>query len=215
MRAKTLIFMTSNLGAAEMSAMTSPELGFAASRPEPKDLRSDKISQRISKAGISAARRKFTPEFINRLDKIVVFKTLGDEELRQILDLELAYVQKRVFNGTPFLFQLTSSAKDFLLEQGTDAKYGARHLKRSIERSLVYPMANLIATEQIHAGDLVEIDFAEGHTEMTFERADEDLPVYAMFRAAGLDLPEDYEINPGPVVVPRPAANGIHSLTRR
>ena len=212
---KTMIFMTSNLGSTEMSAMTNPELGFAASRPEPKDLRSDKISQRISKAGISAARRKFTPEFINRLDKIVVFKTLGDDELRQILDLELAYVQKRVFNGTPFLFQLTSSAKDFLLEQGTDAKYGARHLKRSIERSLVYPMANLIATEQIHAGDLVEVDFAEGHTEMTFERADEDLPVYAMFRAAGLDLPEDYEINPGPVVVPRPAANGIHSLTRR
>ena len=212
---KTMIFMTSNLGAAEMSAMTSPELGFAANRPEPKDLRSDKISARISKAGISAARRKFTPEFINRLDKIVVFKTLGDEELRQILDLELAYVQKRVFNGTPFLFQLTSASKDYLLEHGTDAKYGARHLKRSIERSLVYPMANLIATEQIHAGDLIEVDFDHDQAEITFERADEDLPVYAMFRAAGLDLPEDYELNPGPVPVPRPATNGIHNLTRR
>ena len=188
-------------------------MGFAANRPEPKDLRSDKISQRISKAGISAARRKFTPEFINRLDKIVVFKTLGDEELRQIVDLELAYVQKRVFNGTPFLFQLTSAGKDFLLEHGTDAKYGARHLKRSIERSLVYPMANLIATEQIHAGDLIEVDFDHDQAEMSFERADEDLPVYAMFRAAGLDLPEDYELNPGPVPVPRSTNNGIHSLT--
>ena len=211
----TMIFMTSNLGASEMSAMMNPHMGFAAPRPEPQDLRSDKISKRISKAGVSAARRKFTPEFINRLDKIVVFKTLGDEELRQILDLELTYVQKRVFNGTPFLFQLTSAAKNFLLEQGTDAKYGARHLKRAIERWLVHPMANLIATEQIHAGDLVEVDFDSERTHMSFECADEDLPVYTMFRAAGLDLPEDYEVDPGPVPVPRPATNGIHSLTRR
>ncbi len=192
---QTLIFMTSNLGASEMSAMMNPELGFAGRRREAHEFRSGTLGKRLLEAGMSAARRKFTPEFMNRLDKIVVFKTLGQDELRKILDLELAYVQQRVFNGKPFLFQLSDAAKDFLLEQGTDAKYGARHLKRGIERSLVYPMANLIATEQIQAGDLVEVNYDPKHETMLFEQVDEDLPVNAMFRAAGLDMPRDLEMD--------------------
>jgi ATP-dependent Clp protease ATP-binding subunit ClpB len=201
---KTMIFMTSNLGAAEMSAISNPELGFANVRKSSDDLRDGAVSKRISQAGMSAARRKFTPEFINRLDKIVVFRTLGGEQLRQILDLELSYVQQRVFNGTPFLFQLSPAAKDFLLLEGTDAKYGARHLKRASERSLVYPMANLIATDQAQAGDLIEVDCSEG--KMTFERVDEDLPVYAMFRAAGLDMPEGKETSAAALLLHKPAA---------
>ncbi len=203
---KTLIFMTSNLGAGEMSDITCPELGFASSQSPNLEIRSERLSRRISRAGLSAARRKFTPEFINRLDKIVVFRTLGDEELRQILDLELSYVQQRVFNGTPFLFQLSCAAKAFLLREGTDAKYGARHLKRAIERSLVYPMANLIATEQVQAGDLIEVDCDPAGAKMTFERVDEDLPVYAMFKAAGLDLPEGAGVNSASVLLHKPAA---------
>jgi ATP-dependent Clp protease ATP-binding subunit ClpA len=201
---KTMIFMTSNLGAAEMSAISNPELGFANVQRSGDDLRDGEVSKRISQAGMSAARRKFTPEFINRLDKIVVFRTLGGEQLRQILDLELSYVQQRVFNGTPFLFQLSPAAKDFLLLEGTDAKYGARHLKRAIERSLVYPMANLIATDQAQAGDLIEVGCSEG--KMTFERVDEDLPVYAMFRAAGLNMPADKETSAAALLLHKPAA---------
>jgi len=151
------------------------------------------MTSRISSAGLSAARRKFTPEFINRLDKIVVFKPLGEKELDRILDLELAQVHRRVFNGTPFLFQLSKGARQHLMEEGTDPKYGARHLKRAIERSLVHPMANLIATEQIRAGDLVEVDFDPSQQAMAFERTDEGLPVYAMVRAAGIDMPEDVD----------------------
>ena len=190
---KSLIFMTSNLGAAEMSAMMSPGLGFSGPKKASEPDASDRMSDRISKAGLTAARRKFTPEFMNRLDKVVVFKTLGVDELKRILDLELAQVHQRVFNGTPFLFQLSEAARRHLLEEGTDAKYGARHLKRAIDRSLVYPMANLIATEQIRAGDLVEVDLDEEQKTMTFERTDEGLPVYAMVRAAGIEMPDDID----------------------
>ena len=190
---KSLIFMTSNLGAREMSAMMSPGLGFSGPKKAPEPDAAGRMGERISSAGMTAARRKFTPEFINRLDKVVVFKTLGGHELQRILDLELAQVHQRVFNGTPFLFQLSEAARTHLLEEGTDAKYGARHLKRAIDRSLVYPMANLIATEQIRAGDLVEVDLDEEQKTMTFERTDEGLPVYAMVRAAGIEMPDDID----------------------
>ena len=190
---KSLIFMTSNLGAGEMSAMMSPGLGFSGPKKASEPDRTAGMDDRISSAGMTAARRKFTPEFMNRLDKVVVFKSLGAGELQRILDLELAQVHQRVFNGTPFLFQLSESARAHLLEEGTDAKYGARHLKRAIDRSLVHPMANLIATEQIRAGDLVEVDLDEEQNTMTFERTDEGLPVYAMVRAAGIEMPDDID----------------------
>ena len=163
---------------------------------------------------MTAARRKFTPEFMNRLDKIVVFKTLGEAELRQILELELSYLQQRVFNGTPFLFQLSHTAKDTLLNKGTDVKYGARHLKRSIERSLVYPMANLIATEQIQAGDLIEVDYDIKQECMVFERTEEDHPVYSMFRAAGIELPRDLDVEDSLRSTSRRSVGRVDRLTR-
>ncbi len=114
---RAMIFMTSNLGAAEMSAIMNPSMGFAASSPDPASVDA-RLAGKISTAGVAAARRKFTPEFMNRLDKVVVFKPLGECELRRILDLELAQVQRRVFTnamGAPFLFKLTDDAKAFLL----------------------------------------------------------------------------------------------------
>src|SRR3981189_2110865 len=90
-----MVFLTSNLGAAEMSSLLSPRLGFHL--PSFEDPGSDaKLGARISEAGIAAARRKFTPEFINRLDNIVVFKSLGREELRRIVDIELEMEQQRI-----------------------------------------------------------------------------------------------------------------------
>jgi ATP-dependent Clp protease ATP-binding subunit ClpA len=192
---KALVFMTSNLGANEMENIMSPGMGFSAQRGKKYDVRKDgDVGRRIDQAGVSAARKKFTPEFINRLDKIVVFRPLGAEEMRKILDLELTRVQERILNGVPFLFRLSNEAKAYLLKEGTDDKYGARHLKRAIERSLVHPIANLIATEQVHAGDLIQVDFDAASGEMSFECADEGLLVFTMFRAAGLEMPDDYEL---------------------
>lgn len=179
---RCMIFMTSNLGASEVDSILSPRMGFSP-LSDTMNPRSEKVAQRITQTSIEAARRKFTPEFLNRIDKIVVFKPLGQAELKKILDLELYYVQQRVFQTSDaskaFVFTVTDEAKKCLLEQGTDAKYNARHLKRAIERLLVQPMSNLIATEQIRGGDWVKVSMA-GSGQVTFDREAEGLPIHIM-----------------------------------
>src|SRR5450755_2608063 len=183
---RALIFMTSNLGATEMSALMSPRLGFNAcdpARQSQNGVIDEKMNGKLARSGTDAARRKFTPEFINRLDKIVTFKPLGTSELRRILDIELNMVQQRIFNTSPeksFVFKASNAAKDFLLKEGTDFKYGARHLKRAIERLLVQPMSNLIATDQVRGGDCVFVDFNDECTGLTFLKEAEGLAVHAM-----------------------------------
>jgi ATP-dependent Clp protease ATP-binding subunit ClpB len=174
---RSLIFMTSNLGASNMSALTTRGLGFAS--PDP----GEHLNEKIAQAGVEAARRKFTPEFINRLDKIVVFRSLGDPELRRILDIELGLVQERIFqspNTKPFVFSVTAAAKDYLLREGTDVKYGARHLKRAVERTLVQPMSNLIASGQVQEGDWLRSDYDPATNRMTFFLQAENVSSYAM-----------------------------------
>jgi ATP-dependent Clp protease ATP-binding subunit ClpB len=156
---RCIIVMTSNLGASEMANLVHGRLGFFQMR----DVLDDDFDEKIDRTAVEAARRKFSPEFMNRIDKVVVFKTLRVEHLRQILDIELSSVQQRVLSapGTnKFVFNCTESVKDFLLEEGTDPKYGARHLKRAIERNIVVPLANLVATEQLKFGDVVRIDLS-------------------------------------------------------
>jgi len=134
---------------------------------------------------MEAAKRKFTPEFMNRLDKIVTFQPLGSEQLKRILDIELNLVQQRIFNAPAeraFVFTVSDPSKDYLLTEGTDMKYGARHLKRAIERLLVQPMSNLIATDQIRGGDWIRVDFDESLRSLRFAREAEGLPVADMAR---------------------------------
>ena len=183
---RALIFMTSNLGATEMSALVNPRLGFNAgecARQSQNGTVDEKLSGKMMRSGVEAARRKFTPEFINRLDKIVTFKPLGSPELRRILDIELNMVQQRIFNTSPdrsFVFKASDGAKDFLLQEGTDLKYGARHLKRAIERLLVQPLSNLIATDQVRGGDCVNVAFDAECKALTFVKEAEGLAVHAM-----------------------------------
>jgi ATP-dependent Clp protease ATP-binding subunit ClpA len=151
-----VIFMTSNLGATEMSNLAEGGLGFAAQAPAVDNSLDDKISRTATEA----ARRKFSPEFMNRLDKVVVFKTLRPEQLAQVLELELAKVQQRITRAvgqSHFTFRCTPEVKQWLLKEGTDPKYGARHLKRVIERNIVYALANLVATKQVASGDCIDI----------------------------------------------------------
>ena len=190
---RAMIFMTSNLGAGEMSNLLSPRLGFQVGPGDGKPAALDpRMAGKISQAGGEAARRKFTPEFINRLDKIVVFRPLGEAELRKILDIELRMVQQRVLqaSGTsPFIFTVAAGAKDFLLAEGTDMKYGARHLKRAIERHLVQPMSNLIATAQVRGGDWVRVDYDAQAGRMAFLKEAEGMPAYAMAELADTPIP--------------------------
>jgi len=181
---KTMIFLTSNLGATEMNAVGNAPVGFGG-----VTLSGDIRNEKIARAGMSAARRKFTPEFINRLDKIVSFQPLGDSELRRILDIELNYIQQRIFHASSgersFVFTVSDDGKQFLIEEGTDVKYGARHLKRAIEKHLVQPLSNLIATGQVRGGDLVKVSRHAQQKALHFEKEAEHLPVHAMADLAG------------------------------
>jgi ATP-dependent Clp protease ATP-binding subunit ClpB len=151
-----LIFMTSNLGATEMSNLAEGGMGFATQAT----VVDTSFDEKISRTATEAARRKFSPEFMNRLDKVVVFKTLRPEQLEQVLELELVKVQQRITRAVGqnhFTFRCTQEAKRWLLKEGTDPKYGARHLKRVIERNIVYALANLVATGQVASGDCIDI----------------------------------------------------------
>jgi len=154
-----IIIMTSNLGACEMSNMVDGGLGFAQKTTQVDASFDDKINR----SAVDAARRKFSPEFMNRIDKSVVFRTLRSEHLQQILEIELGMVQQRILMASAvnqFVFSCTPKVKSFLLHEGTDPKYGARHLKRAIERHIVFQLANLVATGQIKLGDFIRIDLS-------------------------------------------------------
>jgi ATP-dependent Clp protease ATP-binding subunit ClpA len=151
-----IIFMTSNLGAPEMSRLAEGGIGFAVQAP----IEDANLDEKITHTALDAARRKFSPEFMNRLDKVVVFKTLRPDQLEHILELELAKVQQRIARAvgqSHFTFCCTPEIKQWLLREGTDPKYGARHLKRVIEKNIVYGLANLVATGQVKSGDCVSI----------------------------------------------------------
>ncbi len=168
---RSMVIMTSNLGAREMSELISGGIGFAPGKGAKNPSDSD-VDQKIYRTAVEAARRKFSPEFMNRIDKVVVFRSLKEHHLRQILDLELQSVQDRIMMsaGTKFIFQCSDAAKDLLLREGIDFKYGARHLKRAIERFLVYPLSNLVATAQVGLGDLVNVDFDEIAGKLIFSK---------------------------------------------
>ena len=169
---RTIVIMTSNLGAREMSDMISGGIGFAPGKAGAKPKDDSEIDTKIYRTALEAAKRKFSPEFMNRIDKVVVFRSLKEHHLRRILDIELASVQDRITEsaGTKFIFECTDPAKEFLLNEGIDLKYGARHLKRSIERFLVYPLSNLVATQQVETGDFVMIDFDADKGALSFRK---------------------------------------------
>ena len=193
---QALIFMTSNLGAAEMSGLIEGGMGFVA-HPISVDA---SLDEKITRTAVEAARRKFSPEFMNRLDKVLVFRPLGEPELRKILNLELNLLQQRIFSSstpTPFFFALTAPAKEFLLREGTDLKYGARHLRRAMERELVNPLSNLIASGQVRGGDLVSVDFDTAANSLLFFKEAENVPEHAVFKLwdlAGSDGGKNHSI---------------------
>src|SRR6266567_4176681 len=174
---QTVIFLTSNLGGGEITELMQGGMGFI----QPKDKATTGLHEKVERTAVEAARRKFSPEFMNRLDKVVVFHPLKCDELDEVLEIELGQVQKRVSDSTarPFLFRITDEGREFLLEKGTDQRYGARHLKRAIERYLVSPIARLLATAQVRPGDLLLIDRHPGEEELLFIRDTEQRSSYA------------------------------------
>jgi ATP-dependent Clp protease ATP-binding subunit ClpB len=168
---RAVVVMTSNLGAREISELLTGGLGFA---PASRTGRADEaeLDRKMHASALGAAQRRFSPEFMNRLDKVVVFQSLREEHLRQILDLELDAVRRRVLDsdGASFSFECSDEAKELMLREGCDSKYGARHLKRAVERLLVFPLSRLLASRQIEAGDHVHVELEEGGGELSFAK---------------------------------------------
>jgi ATP-dependent Clp protease ATP-binding subunit ClpB len=206
---RSMIFMTSNLGAAEMGSILRPALGFGsqdADRRRMLGTMDSGDSGKLTRTAIESARRKFTPEFMNRIDKVLVFQPLGAAELDKILTLELNVLQQRVFHSAaaaPFVFRLTNPARQYLLREGTDMKYGARHLKRAIDRALLHPLSNLVASDQIRSGDLIKVDLNDSTGGLCFVREAEDMPPGAM--EAMVDSPAG--------TIPAVAATAVPAVT--
>jgi ATP-dependent Clp protease ATP-binding subunit ClpB len=184
---QTIIFLTSNLGSGQITDLVQGGMGFV----QPNDKPTTGLHEKVERTALEAARRKFSPEFMNRLDKVVVFHSLKSTELDEVLEIELSNVQKRVLDAAtrPFLFRITEEGRTFLLREGTDQRYGARHLKRAIERHVVYPIARLLATAQVHEGDVLVIDRHPNDKTLTFlrdpERQAPDLGIVLVGRHAG------------------------------
>ena len=172
---QTIIFMTSNLGPVQMAELITGGMGFV----RPSETIANHVDEKLKRTAIEAARHKFSPEFINRLDKLLVFRPLTREQLEQVLQIELRKVQSRVTRATsrPFLFRISEEARQFLLGEGTDQRYGARHLNRAIERFLIHPLARLLATDQLRSGDRLLIDLHPAKNCLAFARdAEHDVP---------------------------------------
>ena len=169
----TVIFMTSNLGGRAITEKLSGGYGFV-SQAKCDDA---SLDQKIEQTALDAARKKFSPEFINRIDRIVVFRPLTGDQLDEVLGLELNSVQQRLDRSakSPCPIQVSDSGRRFLLREGTDPRYGARHLKRAIERRLVYPLANLISTHQVEQDQPISIDWDGCSTHLEFCKSRETL----------------------------------------
>jgi len=153
---RTLIFLTSNLGAREMRKEMSPDFGFEAVLP-PRE------SKKLSAIGMSAVKRKFAPEFVNRIDAVITYQPLDAASLAVIVDQQIAELERHIGNRLSeraFELEVGPAAREFLLKKGTSSEYGARELKRTILRHLTQPLAAMVASGQIEPDALVtaEVD---------------------------------------------------------
>jgi ATP-dependent Clp protease ATP-binding subunit ClpA len=153
----SLIFLTSNLGARGMMDELGGGFGYPAEGRKPPKERQAKLSR----IAMTEVRRRFSPEFVNRIDEIVTYHPLSHEALEGILDLQLNQIRSHIrsrLGPASFDLELSSRARKLLLAEGTSVEYGARELKRVIHRQLMQPLAKLIIGNEIPAGGLVRVD---------------------------------------------------------
>ena len=158
---RTLIFLTSNIGSRELQRQIQPNFGFESLTTR----RVEGSEKKLDSVGNAAVRRRFPPEFINRIDAVITYRPLDAEALAAIVDQQISalekHIEKRLFDRA-FDLEVTDSARRFLLEKGTSAAYGARELKRTILREITQPLANMLADGEIEPGDLVRVRVAAG-----------------------------------------------------
>jgi ATP-dependent Clp protease ATP-binding subunit ClpA len=152
----TVVIMTSNVGG---SVIGKQRLGFAA---EGEDLGHDAMEKRL----LDELRKAFRPEFLNRVDEIIVFDPLSRAQLTAVVDLLLTHLRELV-KGQGMTLEVSAAAKEYVVEQGYDAEYGARHLKRAIQRLIENPLSSALLRGQFEEGDTVRVDLADGSLAFT------------------------------------------------
>jgi ATP-dependent Clp protease ATP-binding subunit ClpA len=161
---RSIIVLTTNVGSKAMGKHLSHEsIGFAGDESD------EQMDHDLHEAALKEARKIFPFEFLNRFDDIVTFHTLKDAHLYEILDILLTQIHHRSLRcSEPFLLEVTPKAKAWLVEEGTDRQYGARPLKRLVEKELVTRISHLICSDQIRKGDLITVDIEKG--DLTFQK---------------------------------------------
>jgi ATP-dependent Clp protease ATP-binding subunit ClpA len=174
---KSLVFLTSNLGAREMMKEINPDFGFqAAGQVERQDL-----TGKLQNIGLVAVRKKFSPEFVNRIDSVITYQPLTTESLTAILGHHISELQNHVntrLGNRSFKLEVPPEARKFLLDKGTSSEYGARELNRTIHRFLTQPLATLVATNQVSPGATVYVELAEDAEKLNL-RAQDSTPTAA------------------------------------
>jgi ATP-dependent Clp protease ATP-binding subunit ClpB len=150
---QSIIICTSNLGAKDMSRLLLGK-GFGYQNPTPAP--TDK--KKIDDIALEAAKKHFTPEWMNRIDHVVVFNTLTEANVREIMAIEMGLVQAKMWEVGKFLYYVTPSVKDAMFKEGFSTEYGAREMKRTLDRRIRLPLARLLASKQIEPTDRVSID---------------------------------------------------------
>jgi len=154
---RTLIFLTSNLGSSAMGKQLLPDFGFAAGVPEGHG---SGTLHKLSSIGLGAVKRKFAPEFVNRIDAVITYQPLDERALEAILDQQIAALERHIahrLKDNAFTLELDTSARRFLLAKGTSREYGARELKRVILRKLTQPLAEMLETGLIPPDSVVQV----------------------------------------------------------
>jgi ATP-dependent Clp protease ATP-binding subunit ClpA len=155
---KSLVFLTSNLGAREMMKEINPDFGFQSVTGTGTD-RPD-LTSKLQNIALVAVRKRFSPEFVNRIDCIITYQPLTPESLAAILDQQITDLQSHVntrLGNRSFTLDVPFETRQFLLQKGTSAEYGARELNRTIHRHLTQPLATLVATNQVNPGARVRV----------------------------------------------------------
>jgi DNA-binding NtrC family response regulator len=154
---KSLVFLTSNLGAREMMREINPDFGFQSVKGAE---RSD-LTSKLQNIALVAVRKRFSPEFVNRIDCIITYQPLTSESLAAILDKQISDLQNHVntrLGNRSFTLDVPQEARQFLLAKGTSPEYGARELNRTIHRNLTQPLATLVASNQVAPGARVWVE---------------------------------------------------------
>jgi ATP-dependent Clp protease ATP-binding subunit ClpA/CheY-like chemotaxis protein len=154
---KSLVFLTSNLGAREMMREINPEFGFQSVRPAERN----DLTNKLQSIALVSVRKRFSPEFVNRIDCIITYQPLTAESLSAILDKQIADLQNHVntrLGNRSFVLDVPPDARRFLLQKGTSSEYGARELNRTIHRFLTQPLATMVATNQVNPGARVWVE---------------------------------------------------------